>query len=91
MASCVSLVRDGDHIDDLPNLLSRLPVSCPHDREECLDAQVFVVRLFLISFLEHGDHVVVYQRLSLAGPNLKEREQTHACPVHGERASLQTR
>jgi hypothetical protein len=62
MASCTSSVRDRNYIDHGPNLLSRLPVSCPHDRKECLDTQLFVVRLLLISLLEHGDHVVVYPR-----------------------------
>lgn len=53
-------IRDRNNVDRGSNLLGRFPVSCPHDREECLHTEFFMVRLLPESFLKHGNHVVVY-------------------------------
>ena len=67
MVSCVSSVSGRNYVDHhWSNLLGRLPVSCPHDRKECLNTQVLVVGLLPISFLKHGDHVIVYPYSTLA-------------------------
>jgi len=39
--------------------LCRLPLECPNVGKEGLDSKLFIMRLLLISFFVHLDHVLV--------------------------------